>query len=308
MNILITGGGGFIGSALAIDLASAGHSVVAIVRTTVGLIRPEAVKDRLVDKVARVEKFAISSLLQKYGIDVVLHCAGSATVSQAQEDPRQDFCSNVCTVSEALDSIREASQRTLFVLVSSASIYGDRGASPLFEASDSQPISVYGYNKSIAELLTQQYAKQFDIKTLIVRPFSVYGEAQRKQVIFDLFAKLSRRPDQLSLLGTGEETRDFLHVEDLVSAVNKLISLEQTGVVNIGTGVSTSIANLAGLIARKVSPATLISFNGAGRSIDPKHLVADISLSKKLGIVPSITLESGLERIHATFAATGIHL
>lgn len=297
MKVLITGASGFIGSSLVNGMAVEGHVVVAVARTPVPEQNEAKADSRVTAVAAPVEKSALAPLLLKLQPDALIHCAGTPTVSQAQLDAGQDFRSTVVTVSEALEAVREFSPDSLFVLISSAAIYGDRGSVSLHESLAPQPISAYGYGKTMAELLAQEYSSQFGIKTLVVRPFSVYGERQQKQVVFDLCGKLARRPGELSLIGSGQEVRDFLHVDDLVAAVIRLMERQYTGIVNLGTGIPTTIAELATNIARELSAQTRIVFNGERRRVDPRHLVADIGLSSELGIFPTIDLHSGLQRI-----------
>jgi len=304
MNILITGAAGFIGSSLAARLVADGQQVIAVARVLSQKLASPEFGDRLIKIIAPVEKTTLVPLLQKYQPDVLIHCAGTGTVSQAQGDPQSSFNSTVGTVSEALEAVREFSPKTLFLLISSASVYGDRGNVLLHESLMPHPMSAYGYSKAMAEMLVQQYASQFGISALVVRPFSVYGELQQKQVIYDLCAKLVLLPNELALMGSGEETRDFLHIDDLASSILSLIRLRYTGVVNLGTGISTKIVDLVRQIADQLSPQTHIVFGGSGRTTDPGHLVADVKLSNSLGIFPTISLRSGLEQICTTVATS----
>lgn len=304
MKVMITGAGGFIGSSLVNGLAMGGHDVVAVARTPVaGQIGAKA--DACVSVVTMpVEKFDLAPLLLKHQPNALIHCAGTSTVSLAQLDPGQDFRNTVVTTAEALEAVREVSPDCQFVLISSASVYGDRGGVPLRESMAPQPISAYGYSKVMAELLAQEYASQFGIKTLVVRPFSVYGEQQQKQVVFDLCRKLVQCPDELSIIGGGEEVRDFLYIDDLVVAVTRLMEQRYTGIVNLGTGIPTTIADLVKKIARQLASQTRIVFAGDGRRTDPRHLVADISLSRELGISPVVDLHQGLQRVCAAALAS----
>lgn len=285
-------------------LAMGGHVVVAVAKTSAAGQSGTKADARVTAVTAPVEKSALAPLLLMHQPDALIHCAGTSTVSQAQVDAGQDFRNTVVTASEVLEAVREFSPDSLFVLISSASVYGDRGCAPLHESLEPQPISAYGYSKAMAEMLAQEYASQFGIKTLVVRPFSVYGERQQKQVVFDLCGKLAQHPDELSIIGGGEEVRDFLHIDDLVAAVTRLMEHRYTGIVNLGTGIPTTIADLVKNIARQLATQTRIEFTGEGRRADPRHLVADISLSRKLGISPAIDLNNGLRRVCAAALAS----
>lgn len=299
MNIFVTGSSGFIGASLAEGLATLGHKVTAIARPP----SPKALTNPVQSVLVPITKHALGPLLSKHRPEVLIHCVGTSTVHQAQSNPSQDFNSTVGTVSEALEAVRTFSPDTLFILVSSASVYGDSGDARLCETLPPQPISVYGYNKWMAELLVQQYTTQFGLNTLIVRPFSVYGETLRKQVVFDLCKKLILRPTELLLSGTGEESRDFLHIDDLVSALVHLVNLRHTGVINLATGTPTTIANLAGFIASRLAPKTRITFTGELSQGNPLSLVGSVSMASQLGIRQSVPLETGLLRVCASVEA-----
>ncbi len=304
MNILITGASGFIGSSLTNSLIADGHRVFAVARVMPKKMANREHGKRLKKIDGPIEISTLAPLLQKHKPDVLIHCAGTGTVSQAQCHPQLSFNSNVGTVSVALDALRGFSPDTLFLLISSASVYGDRGNVLLHESLTPKPISAYGYSKAMAEMLVQEYASQFGISALVVRPFSVYGEMQQKQVIYDLCAKLVLLPNELVLMGSGEETRDFLHIDDLTSSILSLIKLRYTGVVNLGTGIPTRIADLVRQIAGQLSPKTHIVFSGSGRTTDPGHLVADVKLSNSLGIFQTISLRTGLAQICTTVATS----
>ena len=306
-NLLITGGGGFIGSALAARFVADGASVVSMARTAsrAGGLRSEL--KNCLSVIAPIERTGITNLLTTHSIDVVIHCAGSATVWQAQSNPHEDFMNSVSTVAEVLAAVRDSgrARSILFVYVSSASVYGDRGAAALVETLQPEPISAYGYGKFLSEILVRQYVNQFGVSGLVIRPFSVYGEGLKKQVVFDLCCKLIGNPMDIMLPGSGLETRDFLHVDDLTAAVARLVGARTVGTVNIGTGIATSVAQLASIVAQGLSVQTKFTFDGAGRTTDPVHLLADVKKLSALGFSPSVSLQVGIGRVCKAMLTTG---
>lgn len=295
MKICILGASGFIGSSLAGGLSHLGHEVTAVSRVA----QPETERGGIRRLSTTMTKRAIGKVLVTCRPNAVVHCVGSPTIDYAQQNPHQDFSVTVALLSEVLEAFRKSAQKSLFVLVSSAAIYGDRGSGFLSESLPPKPVSVYGYNKYLAELLVDQYRRRYGLNTLIIRPFSIYGEELRKQVIFDLCQKFRSRPDELSVYGTGKELRDFLYINDFVSHVSELLNLETTGVFNIASGVPTALADLASMIGGELSPATRVVFTGHVSRDNPSELVADVSKIGNLGLRHKIPIEIGISRVCA---------
>jgi len=237
----------------------------------------------------------LESFLKQNLPDVYIHCIGSPTVFFAQKNPHLDFENTIVSLSIALESIRKFSSKTLFVLVSSAAVYGG-GDGPLAEESICKPLSVYGSNKRIAELLLLEYSEQFNLSTLILRPFSVYGDELKKQVIYDLYKKLNTPSIQhLVIDGMGSELRDFIHISDIAAGIDHLVNNRITGVVNLGTGKSTSLSDLTLILGGLVNPTNSISFSGVSSPLNPQMLVADTHYAKSLGIEIEVDLINGLD-------------
>jgi UDP-glucose 4-epimerase len=297
MNIFVTGSSGFIGRSLTESLSLLEHKVTAISRMPL----PPPFSSQVQTVSMPIVKHTLGPLLSEYRPDVFIHCVGASTVYHAQSSPHQDFNSTVGTVSEALEAVREFSPDTLFILVSSASVYGDRGDIRLYESLPPQPISVYSYNKWMAELLVQQYATQFGVATLVVRLFSVYGEGLKKQVIFDICRKIVDSSKSIQIDGTGNEIRDFIHIDDVVTGIAHLVQHRQTGTVNLGTGRPTKLVELVKWLIEQLGPQMEYSFTGKPSLHNPQSLLADTSLAELLGVRPVVTIEEGLMRVITEF-------
>lgn len=131
----------------------------------------------------------------------------------------------------------------------------------------------------------------------IVRFFSIYGPGLRKQIFWDLCAKIRNSKDTISMSGTGDETRDFIHVADaarLLAALAQKPRTAQPGILNGGTGRATTICEAVGLMAAACGADLHISFDGVQRAGDPLHLVADVSKLGRIGFRPLIGLDKGL--------------
>lgn len=301
MRILTTGISGFIGGSLGRYAAQAGHEVMGSSRRNQardwpGLYTPISGGDEL------------RELIDDFRPEVVINAAGTASVGASVEDPLNDFRGSVQTCVELLDAVRSSRVRPLIVVPSSAAVYGNPASLPVSEDAPLQPISPYGFHKVMCELLAREYAECFGLKVLVCRFFSVFGPAQRRLLVWELYQQLAGAEKIAWLSGTGEETRDFLYVDDLAAALFGLIeSFEASGrryvAFNVAGGVETSVLELAEMIRDLVAPEKEIRCRGDLRKNDPLRWRANISRLQTL--LPSWkprTLHEGLADCVKTWA------
>ncbi len=237
---------------------------------------------------------------------VIMHCAGSGSVGFSISHPVQDFERTVETTRDVLEYVRLHSRRTRVVLPSSASVYGDARDIPISIGAPLIPVSPYGVHKKIAEELCSSYAGHFGISVAVVRLFSIYGAGLRKQLLWDACTKLSRGAATFG--GTGEEMRDWLHVEDAARLLLAVGQDEQTSplFLNGATGVGVPTARIIQLIADEFGAYGSVRFSGVNRPGDPLHLVGDIDASRALDWKPEKVLEIELERYVRWFKAGAV--
>ncbi|MDO6732147.1 NAD-dependent epimerase/dehydratase family protein [Marinovum sp. 2_MG-2023] len=298
---VVTGAAGFIGRHITQHLARQGCHVSGIGHSEM------SDEDR---KILSLEKWypggisASSLAAASDGADVIFHCAGSGSVPLSLQRPMVDFNRNVVSTAEVLNFSRENGKIPV-VFLSSAGIYGRTHDMPIQVTTASNPISPYGINKRMGETLVQQYATYFDVPCVIVRLFSVYGNGLRKQLLWDASHKLNR--GELSFFGTGEETRDWIHVEDAAELIVQLWSGASTEVpiLNGATGEKVAIRRIIQRLASCYGVTDPISFNGEVRPGDPRDYVADVTASLATGWTPRVSLEDGLAR-YATWFQTNV--
>jgi len=228
--------------------------------------------------------------------ELVFHAAGSASVSYSLEHPFLDFQRTVATTGLVLEALRTAAPGALVVYPSSAAVYGVTGKGPIVEATPIDPLSPYGVHKAMAEQLCLTYRKHFGLRSAIIRYFSLYGPGLRRQIVWDLAQKITAKSTEVALDGTGDETRDFLHVEDaarMVPLVARMTGHEPM-VVNGGSGHAVSIRELAGVVAGELGEHTVIRFSGERRPGDPPYYQADVARLAELGFAPGWTLQEGV--------------
>jgi UDP-glucose 4-epimerase len=210
--------------------------------------------------------------------------------------PLEDFTRSVMTTAELLDWVRLESPETRLVAASSAAVYGAGHGGPISESLEGRPASPYGYHKLLMEHLCTSYAATYGVRVALPRMFSVYGAGLQKQLLWDACVKLSSAPSGATLGGTGDELRDWIDVRDVVKAlrlVSRLAS-ESAPPVNLGTGVATSVRDVAALVSEAWPKRAKLSFDGVSRPGNPFSLLADNSKLRALGFESTVSVESGI--------------
>lgn len=288
---LVTGAGGFIGRHLVRSLLQAGHPVLALDRKfPKGLFRHKNAKYLKAD-LTRMDSNIWASGPRP---EVCLHCAGSASVARSLEDPWGDWEANVAGTARLIEAWRHLSPRGVFVFLSSAAVYGNPCRLPIRERDPAAPISPYGTHKLAAEHILTSYQDRFGIPVRIARIFSTYGPGLQRQVVHEIVVRV-RQGRNLSLQGTGRETRDFIHIEDLTQALLRIAQAPRCpSVVNVASGQAASIRDLASIAAQFSPKKIAVRFSGKARLGDPRFWKADISRLRSLGFRTKISLEEGL--------------
>lgn len=293
--VLVTGAAGFLGRNVARQLREQKAEIHAIFNS------PPVLEDRM--GLASWQSGGVTmETLEKLpaGIQCIYHCAGSGSVAHSLSHPNQDFQNNVCITQMVLDYARRQKDVSV-ILPSSAGIYGAADILPISIDTPQRPVSPYGMNKLMGEMLARQYATYFDVPVAIVRLFSIYGPELRKQLLWDACNKLIK--GEASFFGTGAETRDWLHVTDATTLLLKAAEIASTTAptLNGGSGESVSIKTTVSGLAQRLGNNHNIQFNGVTRAGDPQHYAADIREALALDWQPQISFESGLDEYVAWF-------
>ena len=284
MRILITGSNGFVGGGVGRWAARAGHEVLGVARASqpaAGWPGAYVQADALASDLAGV--------VRAFAPDALLHGAGTASVSASLETPLDDLRAAVMTWANVLDAVRRTGLRPVVLFPSSAAVYGDPAALPAREDSPARPISPYGFHKLACELLAREYAECFGLRTVVCRLFSLFGPAQRRLLVWELYRQCAGAGDTVWLAGTGAETRDYLHVDDVAAALVELAAGQaQTAdagrclTVNVASGTETSVLDLARRMRDLIAPGKEIRCRGAARPGDPRAWRADITTLRAL--------------------------
>jgi UDP-glucose 4-epimerase len=292
--VLVTGGAGFVGSHLARALAG-----VCDVRVIDDL--SAGTRSRVPDDVMFVEgdlRDTGALVPAAEGVDYVFHQAGLASVPESVRKPVESHGRNVDATLDVLEAARRNDARVVFA--SSVAVYGEPETTPIPEEHPTEPTSPYGVDKLAADHYTRLYHDRYGLETVALRYFNVFGPGQDAGVISS-FAQRARAGEPLVVEGDGGQTRDFVHVDDVVRANLAAATTDGVGrAYNVGTGESIRIDDLAALI-RELAGADVEIRHVDGRPDDVEQSCAEISRARQLlGFGPQVTLEGGLAELVAS--------
>ena len=296
MRALVTGGAGFIGSNLVRGLLGSDHEVVVLDDLSSGFRSNLSgfSEVRLVEGDVR-DRGAVAEAMS--GAEVVFHLAASVGNKRSIDNPVDDAEVNVIGTLNVLEAARRAGVRKI-VASSSAGIFGELTTLPIREDHPVEPDSPYGCSKLCMEKECLAYAKLYEIESVCLRYFNVYGPNQRFDAygnVIPIFVFQMLRDETLTVFGDGEQTRDFVAVEDVVQA--NLLAASAAGVsgaFNIASASRITINRLVELIgnAAGIEPRVI---HGPKRPGDVRHSLADISAARSaFGFEPRVGLEEGL--------------
>ena len=227
--------------------------------------------------------------------DVILHCAGSANVGASVANPRADLDGNLHSLYQLLIALGAIEKRPDVIFFSSAGVYGNPVRLPMKEEDAAAPVSPYGLHKWMCEQLCHYYNQVHGYRIRSVRIFSAYGSGLRKQLLWDIYQKY-RSTGGIRLFGTGEETRDYIHVSDIMQAIACILAYDgPEEVFNVANGEEITIRELAERYAKELGIGVdKVSFNGENKPGDPKNWRADISLLKRTGYEKRMEFSEGV--------------
>jgi UDP-glucose 4-epimerase len=296
MRFLVTGGAGFLGSALANRLVADGHSVHVVDDLSSGdsaLLSPGVHFTR-----GDVNNIPLLwSALQ--GVDCVYHLAARVSVAQSVLYPRDYNAVNVGGTVSLMEGMRDAGVSRV-ILASSGAIYGHQDQQPVRESASPDPDSPYAVSKWAAEQYVHTIGGLWGIETVALRIFNAYGPAQALPVshapVVPRFLYQALSGGSVVVFGDGRQTRDFIYVSDVVSALVRAAEARAVNrqVINVGSGQETSVSELAALVQEVTGQSLNVLYNQE-KSGGVRRLVADIGRARELlGWEPQLTLAQGL--------------
>jgi UDP-glucose 4-epimerase len=298
--VVVTGGAGFIGSNLCRTLLEHDAKVTAFDNLYSGKI--DFIQD-LMDKGLNFvqEDIRDPAALEKAtkNCEVIFHLAAQTSVPFSMENPKEDCEINVVGTVNVLEAARKAGARVVFA--SSCAVYGNPEKRPTPETYPTHPIAFYGLTKLLGENYCRFYQETYGSEVVMLRIFNVYGP-DCHGAIYDFLNKLRKTPDKLQVLGTGRQSRDFVYVSDMVDALLKAATSPAAAgqAFNVGTGTTTSVAELAKMIVEILGLEGVEIYFKGGQAWAGDMDITLADNSKAADILqwrPQVSLKEGLKKL-----------
>jgi len=298
MNILLTGGAGFIGSHIADAYLAGGHRVTILDNLSTGR-RPNVPAGAVLVEVDIRDQDAVRRVFASSRFDLVNHHAAQMDVRKSVADPLYDASVNILGVLTLLqECVQTGVQRVVFAS-SGGAVYGEQEAFPADESHATRPISPYGVAKLTTEQYLFYYHAVFGLDAVCLRYANVFGPRQNPEGEAGVVAIFSRKllaGQEPVINGDGKQTRDYVFVSDVVRA--NMLASDRTGfqVFNIGTGRETDVNQIFHGIREAVGSACPERHGGAKKGEQRRSVLSSSRIQKTLGWKPAVTLEDGLRR------------
>ncbi len=292
MKYIVTGGAGFIGSHLVDKLIDLGHEVIVVDNLMLG--KKEFVNKKAVFKKVDIRNY--KKLKKAFdGAEAVFHLAADPRLQTSIEDPISTHDINVTGTLNVLLAAKESNVKKV-VFSSSCATYGDLPL-PIKEESKQEPLSPYGLHKKMGEEYCRLFSELYNLETVCLRYFNVFGPRKTAggsyPMVIPIFLKQKSEGKELTIVGDGEQTRDYVYVSDVVDANIKAwqSDIKNGECINIGMGKQISVNEIANLIGGKTT-------NIPERPGEMRAIQADNTKARELlGWEPTVTLEEGIGRL-----------
>jgi UDP-glucose 4-epimerase len=293
---IITGGSGFIGRQLTLNLLSSGNSVKNIDKKSPKNIHKNLTKNEL-SNYSFVKLDLTKHDIKKHlkGYDVVIHLAANSNARLGYKKPQVDFNDGLISTFNVLEAMRKSNISEI-IFSSSSTVYGNSPIIPTPENTSTIPISNYGAAKLASESFILSYSELYDIKCWIFRFGNVIGKDSSQGVVFDLIRKLQKNKNTLEVLGNGNQKKDYIYIDDCVEGIlHAYYNTKKTkNIFNLGTATTISVKEIVKLILKKMSLSnTPINFmdknkklQGGGWPGDVPKIILDNTKMKNLGWIP----------------------
>jgi UDP-glucuronate 4-epimerase len=307
-NILITGGAGFIGSHLVDRLLAEGDWAVTVVDDFNDFYAPEIKRNNvraheqnpaynLIEADIR-DQTALSQVFKQTQFDAIVHLAARAGVRPSLKDPQLYTETNIIGTLNLLELARKHSVKQ-FVFGSSSSVYGINAKVPFSEEDPIRhPISPYATTKAAGELFCHTYSHLYDLRSVCLRFFTVYGARQRPDLAIHKFARLISHGKRIPVFGDGRTRRDYTYIDDIIAGVRAAIDYDQTNyeVINLGESRTVELRELIALLEQQIGQKAIIDYQPLQPG-DVPQTFADISKARRLlGYNPQTQIENGIRR------------
>lgn len=303
MNILVTGGAGFIASHIADKLLAMDNKVVVLDNLVSGY------RHNVPDSATFVEgdisdPTLVPDILKEHGIEVIIHHAAQMDVRKSVDDPAFDATINILGTLNLLEAARLNNVRKFVFASTGGAIYGEQDFFPADESHSTNPVSPYGISKLASEKYIHYYHVQYGLEYSILRYANVYGPRQNphgEAGVVAIFCKMLLAGKQVTINGDGLQSRDYVYVADIVDANIRALEHGEPLLANVGTGIETDVVQLYQHLA-DAADSKISAGHGPGKPGEQRRSVISASrLSDATGWKPTVTIEEGLRKTFAAF-------
>lgn len=295
MAILVIGGSGFIG----------GRVVDLFTRNGIPTLSYDIIRSNQVDQRAKwvigdvLELSSLRRLFFEYDIESIIHLVGLPDIRYCEINPHFSFELNVLSVQNTLEAMRKTDIERI-VFTSSAAVYGYHGKTAAKEDDSTEPSTIYGYHKLMAEEAIRSYSSSYGLKYVILRLFNVYGgDPNVGKDVISIFIRKALRAEPIVVNGSNK-FRDFVHVSDVGDMFMKAVKTNASNItVNVGTGKMTTLGEIAEIMKR-CFPEIKVNYEMAPD--DGTGLIADITVAKKVFSFSPRDPEQGIYEHIASYA------
>lgn len=300
MEILITGGAGFIGSHILAQLQGRRDmDVVVFDNLSSGSKEHVPAGMELVEGDV-CDEAAVDALFADHHFDAVIHLAAQTMVPFSVDHPAEDCRINLEGVLHVLEACRTHGTRHI-LFSSSAAVYGDNLHIPLKETERLVPTSPYGITKMTTEHYLRVYHELYGMDATVFRFANVYGERQGEKGeggVVSIFCKLLSQRQGITVFGDGNQTRDFVYAGDIAQAIIRALPLKGYHTMNVSTGQETSINDLIRSFEKAVGYTVPVQYTAPRTGDILRSVLSNEALKRDLGFVPAMDLEEGIRRTY----------
>jgi UDP-glucose 4-epimerase len=297
MNVLVTGGAGFIGSHMAARHLADGHRVVVVDNLSTGRREKVPAGARFVE--ADVAEANLEPVLRDEAIEAVSHHAAQIDVRHSVSDPLDDARSNVLGSLKLFEACRIAGVRRVLFASTGGALYGEpQGGRPAREDHPTDPVSPYGCAKLSIEKYLHYYRAVHGFEVQVLRYANVYGPGQNglgEAGVVAIFAEAILNGRIPKIRGDGEQTRDYVFVGDVVEAAARALETRKNGTWNVGTGIETSVNRLFELLARALDYRGEPAYVPLPAGEQRRSVLDGSAVRRDLGLPPWTPLDKGIE-------------
>jgi UDP-glucose 4-epimerase len=295
LNILVTGGAGFIASHITDAYIAEGHNVIIVDNLSGGVLENINPKAKFYQLDIRSEK--LEDVFQKEKIDVVNHLAAQMDVRRSVSDPKFDASVNVLGGLNIFESARKHRVKKIIFSSTGGAIYGEQDYFPANEEHPLRPLSPYGITKLCTEKYLFFYKAVYGIHHVILRYANVYGPRQNphgEAGVVAIFCNKMLKGEQPVINGDGKQTRDYTFVGDIVKANLLALTYDGSNIYNIGTGIESDVNKLFLELRSHLNPLCPEQHALAKAGEQQRSVISYKKIEDELGWKPTVQLEEGL--------------